>query len=63
MKDEEPKIINNFIKLISTNNAPLVDATFLSLNLSKNAKISSPSQDSFNNALLSAALSSAYDCE
>lgn len=63
MKDEEPKIINNFIKLISTNNAPLVDATFLSLNLSKNAKISFPSQDSFNNALLSAALSSAYDCE
>lgn len=63
MKDEEPKIINNFIKLISTNNAPLVDATFLSLNLSNNAKISSPSQDSFNNALLSAALSSAYDCE
>ncbi len=63
MKDEEPKIINNFIKLISTNNAPLVDATFLSLNLSKNAKISSSSQDSFNNALLSAALSSAYDCE
>lgn len=63
MKDEEPKIINNFIKLIPTNNAPLVDATFLSLNLSKNAKISSPSQDSFNNALLSAALSSAYDCE
>lgn len=63
MKDEEPKIINNFIKLISTNNAPLVDATFLSLNISKNAKISSPSQDSFNNALLSAALSSAYDCE
>ena len=41
MKDEEPKIINNFIKLISTNNAPLVDATFLSLNLSNNAKISS----------------------
>ena len=63
MKDEEPKIINNFIKLIPTNNAPLVDATFLSLNLSKNAKISSRSQDSFNNALLSAALSSAYDCE
>lgn len=63
MKDEEPKIINNFIKLIPTNNAPLVDATFLSLNLSKNAKISSLSQDSFNNALLSAALSSAYDCE
>ena len=63
IKDEEPKIINNFIKLIPTNNAPLVDATFLSLNLSKNAKISSLSQDSFNNALLSAALSSAYDCE
>lgn len=63
MKDEEPKIINNFIKLIPTNNAPLVDVTFLSLNLSKNSKISSHSQDSFNNALLSAALSSAYDCE
>ena len=63
IKDEEPKIISNFIKLIPTNNAPLVDATFLSLNLSKNAKISSRTQDSFNNALLSAALSSAYDCE
>ena len=47
MKNEEPKIINNFIKLIPTNNAPLVDATFLSLNLSKNSKISSRSQDSF----------------
>ena len=47
MKDEEPKIINNFIKLIPTNNAPLVDATFLSLNLSKNSKISSRSQDAF----------------
>ena len=28
MKDEEPKIINNFIKLIPTNNAPLVELHF-----------------------------------